>query len=71
VLANGQPIGRWEVGELGDFAAVIPAEIASRGGPLTLEFRMPRAVSPKELGLGDDPRVLALRWYELEIGTAR
>ena len=71
VFANGRQIGHWEVAELAEFEATIPAEIAARGGTLALEFRMPRAASPKELGLGEDQRVLALRWYEVNIGTAR
>ncbi|HSH40002.1 MAG TPA: hypothetical protein VK993_14610 [Chthoniobacterales bacterium] len=67
VFANGKQIARWEVAELADFQATIPAEIAAGGGPLLLEFRIPKAVSPKELGLGDDPRALGLCWHELEI----
>lgn len=70
VIVNGQRIAQWEVAALADFSAEIPAGVAASGS-LILEFRIPKAISPKELGLGEDPRRLGLCWQELEIATPR
>lgn len=67
VFANGTQIARWEVGALAEFRAVIPAGTVNSRRTLALEFRIPRAISPKELGFGDDQRLLGLCWHEIEI----
>ena len=68
VLANGQKIADWQAtSDPVDFTAVIPASIAKQGGELILEFKIPKAISPKALGLSADPRVLGICCFELEI----
>jgi len=68
VLANGQKIADWQAtSDPVDFTAVIPASIAKQGGELILEFKIPKAVSPKALGVSADPRVLGICCFELAI----
>ena len=67
VFGNGEKIADWKVSEKADFTAVIPAAIVKEGGPLTIELKVPRAVSPKALGLSDHERVLGVFCFELAI----
>lgn len=67
VLANGQKIAEWQVSEKADFAAVIPAAIIKEGGDLTIELKIPKAVSPKSIGRGGDPRLLGVFCFELAL----
>lgn len=60
VYANGQKIVEWQVGNTAEFAAAIPGEITKNGGTLEIEFRTPKAASPKALGISADPRVLGI-----------
>jgi len=67
VLANGQKIADWEVADMADFSARIPAEVTKKGGALNIELRVPNATSPKALGLTDDSRILGVRVYSVEL----
>jgi len=67
VLANDQKIADWRVGVTGDFAATIPAGTIKEDGLLKIEFKTPKAISPKALGLSEDPRVLGVRVSEIVI----
>lgn len=67
VLANGQKIADWQVGNTADFNVTIPAELVKDGGLLTLELKTPDPASPKSLGMGDDARVLGVLCSELAI----
>ena len=67
VYANGQKIAEWEVGNTAEFDAAIPGSITRFGGTLTIEFRTPKAASPKALGLNPDPRVLGICVRSLEL----
>ncbi len=67
IYANGQKIVELQVGDTAEFVAAIPGEIAKNGGALTIEFRMPKAVSPKALGLNADPRVLGVCVRSMEL----
>lgn len=71
VYANGRKIADWEVGAAADFSVQIPPDIAKQGGTLMIEFRMPKAASPKSLRSGGDTRVLGLQCYtlQLQLGT--
>lgn len=66
VLAYQKQIAQWQVSSVGEFTAIIPAE-AIAGSTLEIEFRTPKAVSPKALGKSEDPRVLGIcvHWLEL------
>lgn len=67
VLVNNQKVADWTVGEVAEHSAVIPPELLKGGGLLTITFKMPKAVSPKDIGGVDDPRVLGLCVHEFEL----
>lgn len=67
VLANGQKIADWEVADTADFSALIPGEVTRSRGILNIELRVPKATSPKALGLTDDSRILGVRVYSVEL----
>ncbi|MEA3189278.1 MAG: hypothetical protein QOD99_3108 [Chthoniobacter sp.] len=67
LYANGQKVAEWQVGDMAEFVATIPGEITKAGGTLTLEFRTPKATSPKTLGVNADPRVLGVCVSSLEL----
>lgn len=67
ILVNDQKIVDWEVGDTSDFAAAIPHDIIKKGGDLTITLRMPKATSPKTLGLNADPRILGICCHALEL----
>ncbi|MDQ6625689.1 MAG: hypothetical protein M3Y69_06055 [Verrucomicrobiota bacterium] len=67
VYANDQRIADWQVGNTAPFSAPIPVELTKAGGPLTITFKMPKAVSPKDLGKSEDPRVLGICVFDLEL----
>ena len=66
VLANQKQVAQWQVSSAGEFAAIIPAEAVS-GSTLEIEFRTPKAASPKTLGQSEDARVLGICVYWLEL----
>lgn len=68
IWVNGKKIATWEVANDQVYRATIPREflIAPRND-LYFDFRLPLAVSPKELGTSPDGRRLGLRVSELTI----
>ena len=69
VHAGDRKIADWQVGNAAPFSAPIPQELTKAGGELKLTFKMPKAVSPKDLGKNEDPRVLGLCVVDLELST--
>jgi hypothetical protein len=67
VYANGQKIADWLVAGKAEFTALIPPRQEAQGDALKIEFRFPKAISPKELGLNDDPRVLGVSCFDMVI----
>ncbi len=67
VLANGKTVAQWQVSVPNEFSTIIPTDAVKAGGILEIEFRMPKAASPKSLGLSEDARVLGacVSWIEL------
>jgi hypothetical protein len=71
VVANGQKVADWQVGALADFQATIPADqVKSANGVLKLEFRTPKAMSPKSVNQGDDARVLGVCCWEVQVSQS-
>lgn len=66
VFANGTKIADWEVGDEGEHTATVPAENITTG-PLRLELKIPKATTPKQLGMGNDERVLGVSIHALQI----
>ena len=50
-----------------EFSAPIPQEITRRGGLLRITLKIPKATSPKALGMSTDPRVLGVSCYDLQL----
>jgi hypothetical protein len=67
VYANGQKIATWEVTGKAEFTALIPSKTGGQDDALKIELHIPKAVSPKELGLNSDPRVLGVSCFDLVI----
>lgn len=70
VYANDRKVADWQVGNTADFAATIPDEANKAGGKLDIEFRVPKAASPKSLGQNEDPRVLGICVHAVELTKA-
>ncbi len=70
VSVNNTKIADWQVSEVENFTAPIPENLTKAGGKLTIKFDLPKATSPKVLGKGEDPRVLGIAVYEVELSTS-
>jgi hypothetical protein len=67
LLANDAKVADWQVGDEAEYTTELPADLVRSGGPLRLEFRIPHATTPKQLGLANDERVLGVALHSLEI----
>jgi len=67
VYANGKKVADWQVTDRKEYTASIPADTVGDTGTLEIEFRIPRAASPKSLGVNTDARVLGLCVFNLVI----
>ena len=67
VYVNNQKVADWEVAEGASFTAQVPAEVSKMEETLNLEFRIPKAASPKALGMNADDRILGICAYSIEI----
>lgn len=68
VYSNDQKIADWQVSDTAVFTAEIPAEVTKSGGEtLNLQLRIPRAASPKSLGMNIDERILGVSCYSIEL----
>jgi hypothetical protein len=68
VFIGGQKVAEWQVNSTpAEYIVALPANAAKGGGTLEVEFRTPKATSPKSVGLNDDRRVLGacLSWLEI------
>ena len=71
VYANNQKVADWQVAETAAFMAEVPAELTkSGGGTVNLELRIPKAASPKSLGMNSDERILGVCAYSIELSGA-
>jgi hypothetical protein len=67
VYVKDKKIADWQVSETAPFTAEIPTELTKGSKMLDLEFRIPKATSPKALGMNADPRVLGICAYSMEL----
>ena len=67
VYINDQKVADWHVADTAEFSAAIPQEMTRSGGLLGITLKIPKAVSPKALGLSDDPRVLGVSCVDLQL----
>jgi hypothetical protein len=71
VYANGELVAQWEIAEVGEFIAEIPARVLRPDGLLTIEFESRNAVSPRDLGTNaGDNRELGISCQEMVISDA-
>jgi hypothetical protein len=67
VYANDEKIADWKVRDVAEYSAPIPPAISKSGGLVTITLKIPKAISPKLLGTGEDPRVLGLICFEVSL----
>jgi hypothetical protein len=67
LYANGEKLSAWEVGDTAEFVATIPADMTKAGGTLALEFKTPKATTPKALGVNADSRILGICVRSLQL----
>jgi hypothetical protein len=67
VYANDEKIADWKVRDVAEYSAPIPPAISKSGGLLTITLKIPKAISPKLLGTGQDPRLLGLICFEASL----
>jgi hypothetical protein len=65
VLANGRNVAEWQVEGKTEFTALIPAQ--GDTSTLDLEFKVPKATSPQQLGMSSDNRLLGVCCFDLLI----
>jgi hypothetical protein len=72
VYVNDQKIADWDVRELAmEYTAPIPPSITKDEGLLTITLKIPKAVSPKSLGIGEDSRLLGLACMEVSLSPTQ
>jgi hypothetical protein len=68
VYVNDQKVADWQVvAGPAEFSASIPQEITRRGGLLRITLKIPKATSPKALGMSDDHRILGVACFDLQL----
>jgi hypothetical protein len=67
IIANNESLGTLEIGQAGTYDITIPNSILA-GDSLDLKFLLHTAISPKDLQINDDSRVLSLFFYAMSIG---
>lgn len=71
VLVNGQKLAEWQVNSnTAGYYVTIPADTIKGAATLEIEFRTPKAISPKSVGAGQDFRVLGVCLASLELAKA-
>lgn len=68
VYVNDQKVADWQLAaDPAEFSASIPQEITRRGGLPRITLKIPKATSPKALGMGADPRILGVACFDLQL----
>jgi hypothetical protein len=68
VYVNDQKVADWQlVADPAEFSASIPQEMTRRGGLLRITLKIPKATSPKALGMGADSRILGAACFDLQL----
>ena len=73
VSVNGTEVGRWDFrpdNTPGRRELVVPRALVGDSNVVVLDFKVDRAVSPRELGASSDPRPLALSFRSLTLRVA-
>ncbi len=67
VNVNNRKVADWQVAETAEFSAPLPQDLVSQGGVLQITLSIPKANSPKALGLGNDTRMLGLSCHSFQL----
>jgi hypothetical protein len=68
VYVNDQKVADWQLAaDPAEFSASIPQEITRRGGLPRITLKIPKATSPKVLGMGAGPRILGAACFDLQL----
>lgn len=70
VFVNDQKVADWQVGNTAEHTATIPADLSKAGDVLNVEFRTPKATSPKALGQSEDPRILGIAVHYIAVAPS-
>lgn len=85
VFVNSEKLASWQAGPTKSFTIDVPGKllrppkalsvrpnfIPEPGWVALIEFHIPKATSPKQLGIGEDSRLLGLRMRELHISKSQ
>jgi hypothetical protein len=71
VFVNDEKVADWNVRDLAEYKAPIPAAVSQAGGVITITLKIPKAVSPKSLGMSQDPRLLGLACLEASLAPTQ
>jgi hypothetical protein len=66
LVVNGHSMREWNVREPGGYDSILPDDL-SPTGELKIEFQVPDAISPAELGRSDDRRRLGVALRKVEL----
>jgi hypothetical protein len=67
VLINGTERGEWKIAKPnGEFKLSVPASLG-QNGRFVVEFKLPDAISPKDLGINGDDRKLSLAFRKITL----
>jgi hypothetical protein len=67
VYVNGQFVASWQVSELANFSAIIPASFVSSPSLLIIDLHTPLAISPATVTDSPDQRRLGIACEEMQI----
>lgn len=59
IRSNGKSLGQWKVTKSGEYKITIPKNYIPNS-LLEINFELPDAISPVELKINNDPRILGL-----------
>mgnify|MGYP001396370092 CR=1 FL=1 len=66
VIVNGKHLGAWIATESGKYQLTIPKELVTES-ILNIKFELPDAISPAELNIGDDQRMVGIAMRSIVI----
>lgn len=70
LFVRGQKITTWRVSDAAVYTAIIPQDVVGSGGLVYIDFHIPGAIPPRDLGTGPDERRLGVACAEIKIAKA-
>lgn len=66
---NGTPLQQWQVQRPGCYSAPLPEALVQGNNALVFSWSLPDAAAPKDFGLSDDFRTLAILLQAMQLGS--